>query len=297
MQLTETWKNSFPSDITSSFKFAETRDASAILQATDPDAFNDIITALRDFHLNPDTLFRPGGNRSIIAERLDESFRQLGWREAKYSQKLTTSLKVFPWNKSTNKEVAHSFDLVSEAEGHKIDNVKGRAVVDIEWNPKDGNLDRDLANYIALYQGGIINVGILIIRSSDVSGHACDLIADINEIAGTVPAEEVTTSWLYRLDKTPKNPYGTTTTANFEKLEPRLKRGDGQGCPILAIGLSNDRYVQPVGSLADEVLRLARSTEPRVPRDKQAQYEEQLKEMLRDSTTTHDQSVPPTSQE
>ena len=37
---------------------------------------------------------------------------------------------------------------------YRIDNVKGRCAVDVEWQAKDGNLDRDIAAYRALYDAG-----------------------------------------------------------------------------------------------------------------------------------------------
>ena len=36
---------------------------------------------------------------------------------------------------------------------------KDGAVVDVEWNPKDGNLDRDFGNYTTLHDTGLIDVG------------------------------------------------------------------------------------------------------------------------------------------
>jgi hypothetical protein len=41
-------------------------------------------------------------------------------------------------------------------EGYKVDNVKGRIALDVEWNAKDGNLDRDIGAYRALYDAGLM---------------------------------------------------------------------------------------------------------------------------------------------
>ncbi|MCB4825330.1 hypothetical protein LHA35_26810, partial [Roseicella sp. GB24] len=43
-----------------------------------------------------------------------------------------------------------------------VDNFKGRVVLDVEWNAKDGNLDRDLASYRSWYEAGVISAGVII---------------------------------------------------------------------------------------------------------------------------------------
>lgn len=35
-----------------------------------------------------------------------------------------------------------------------------------------------------------------------------------------------------------RDAFGTTTTTNLEKLEPRLTRGDAGGCPVLAVAIT-----------------------------------------------------------
>lgn len=276
MRLTESWREVFPGELQDTYLFAETRGAAAILAATEPEAFEDLVEVLTNFSFDADKIFRPGGNQSAIAAELDRYFRVLGWREAKYSQQLTTQLTTFPWHGSDVEEGITEDEMISDAEGHKIDNVKGRAVVDIEWNPKDGNLDRDLANYVSLYAGGMIGVGVLLIRSGEVRGPAKDLIAEIRSFDDSIDPQVKTPNWLYRMDKTPPDPYGTSTTANFEKLVPRLQRGDGQGCPILAVGINWSRYVGPEENLGEEAVRLAGLTTPRVPATHQLKYTKRL---------------------
>ena len=45
-----------------------------------------------------------------------------------------------------------------------VDNRKGRVLVDIEWNAKDGNLDRDLAAYRAWHEAGLIDAAMIITK-------------------------------------------------------------------------------------------------------------------------------------
>lgn len=277
--MTTSWEQAFPHELRRIFKFAETRDAAAILKATEPEAFDDIVSVLNDFFIDVDFLYRPGGNRSKMAEMLDEAFRLRGWREARYSQELSTTLTVFPWKDASTPETTEQVTAVMDAEGHKIDNVKGRAMVDVEWNPKDGNLDRDISNYVALYNGGLINVGVLIVRSDSFREKAVELFEDIRNIAVKVPNEVKTINWVYR-DSVSRNPYETTTTANFEKAVPRLRRGDGQGCPVLVIGIGWESFRHPETSLENEILRLAQSTEtPVVPKSRYKEFEKKWQDL------------------
>ena len=66
-------------------------------------------------------------------------------------------------------------------EGYKVDNVKGRVALDVEWNAKDGNLDRDVGAYRALYDAGLIDGAVVLTRTHD----------DLRELAATWPAPPV----------------------------------------------------------------------------------------------------------
>ena len=45
---------------------------------------------------------------------------------------------------------------------YRIDNVKGRVALDVEWHAKDGNLDRDIAAYRALYEAGVVDGAVMV---------------------------------------------------------------------------------------------------------------------------------------
>lgn len=257
VELTDSWKQVFPARLQQRLKFAETRSASAILAATSPGEFVEVVEVLTCFELDIDRLVRPGGSKSRIAKELDESFRKVGWREARCDQRLETRLSLFRWAGSEREEEDQIKMTVNEYGGHKVDNVKNRAALDVEWNSKDGNLDRDISNYTALYDAGIIDVGILITRSHDLKQPVEELIQQVKSITWSMAENEASSQWIYRISKTPDKPYGTSTTANFEKLVPRLERGDGRGCPILAIGIGWDTYTGPIAGVEAEVRRLA----------------------------------------
>lgn len=260
MQLTESWKSVIPESIHHRYDIAETRNAAAILKVTSPDAFADMVDVLETFDLTVDKLTTPGGSKSVVAKELDDSFRVKGFREARFDQSLTTRLTVFRWTASPDpNEKQHVIESENEYGGHKVDNVRGRAALDVEWNPKDGNLDRDLGNYVSLYEGGIIDVGVIITRMGDEFRHLVrDLIAKVKAV--DIPAENA--AWHERMSKLADDPYGTSTTSNFGKLVPRLKRGDGRGCPILAIAVTDRCMVMPTDSVEAEVQRLAAAMMP-----------------------------------
>lgn len=258
MELTQSWREVFPEEVQQRYLFAEIRSAAAILAATSPDEFADLVAVLETFYLDVDRLVRPGGSKSMIAGELDESFRRFGWREARFDQDLETSLHLFRWNAAPEPEKDQVRSTVNHYGGHKVDNVKGRAALDVEWNPKDGNLDRDISNYTALYDAGIIDVGVLVTRSQDQFREPVfNLIRDVKQISRSFNQDTLRPAWVTRMMKTPDDPYKTTTTANFEKLLWRLERGDGRGCPMLAIGIGWDTYRSPADGLRAEVARLA----------------------------------------
>lgn len=255
VELTESWRDVMPQHLLDRYEFAETRNATTLLASTHPVEFEQLCAVLSEFHFDVERIVRPGGSKHLISLELDEAFRELGWREGRYDQELTTTLTLEPYRAAGE---AAKLRRVSRNEygGHKIDNVRGRIGLDVEWNPKDGNLDRDFGNFRALYDGGALDVGIILTRT--VSGMRelwIDTIARSKDIAG---GDEWSPEWRRRLAKTPNDPLGTSTTSNFEKLVPRVKRGDGGGCPILAIAITARLYRWPA-DLDAAILELAES--------------------------------------
>ncbi|MBX9717566.1 MAG: restriction endonuclease [Microbacteriaceae bacterium] len=214
---------------------------------------DELAQVLDGFYFDVERIVRSGGSKHFISAELDEAFRVSGWREAKFKQNLTTELILNPYRPAGEKakEVRQS---ESEYEGHQIDNVKGRVGLDVEWNPKDGNLDRDFSNFRNLYDAGVLDLGVFIVRrESGMRGLWSDTIARAKDLH---QGNFVSAEWDARLAKTPADPLGTSTTSNFEKLVTRLRRGDGGGCPILAIAITT-RCFQAPGDLDVEIRRVA----------------------------------------
>jgi hypothetical protein len=221
VELTESYLRVVPVSVQERYELRETRNAAVILSVTNPDEFAELIEALDGFVLRIDDLVHPGGNESKLAARLNDRFRSRGWREGRIDTRVKSELRILPYRPSGESAptVRHS-EVFNE--GYKVDNVKGRVALDVEWNAKDGNLDRDIGAYRALYDAGLIDGAIVVTRTQkDLRPLACDLARQ----AG------------FSEDEANKR-LQTTTTTNLEKLQPRMTRGDAGGCPVLAIAIS-----------------------------------------------------------
>lgn len=221
MELTHGWSTALPSGIAERYELRETRNATAVLAATSPDEFGEICAVLADFVLTTADLVEAGGNESRLAARLNAAFRARGWREGRVDTVVTSRLQVQPWTPAGERAVTvRESEVVNE--GYKVDNVKGRVALDVEWNAKDGNLDRDVGAYRALYDAGLIDGAVLLTRTHD----------DLRELA-----RELTRA-AGRSDDEVRSRLSTSTTTHLGKLESRMTRGDAGGCPLLAVAIS-----------------------------------------------------------
>lgn len=216
MDLTNSYEIAVPGDVRARYEWRETRNAAAIISATNPECFAEVVEVLADFKLEALDITEAGGSKSRVPKRLDLAFRELGWREGRHDTRIVSALSVMPYKPAGEKKAV----LVEKEvfnEGYKVDNVKDRVALDVEWHAKDGNLDRDVSAYRALYDAGIIDGAIVLTRS----------FAAIRALS-------------IKLGR--PGGFTTTTTTTLEKLEPRLTRGDGGGCPILAVAITDRCY-------------------------------------------------------
>jgi hypothetical protein len=229
MELTHGWSTAVPPSVAERYELRETRNAAAVLAATSPDEFAEICAVLAGFVLTTADLVEAGGNESRLAARLNAAFRTRGWREGRVDTVVTSRLQVQPWAPAGEHGVTvRESEVVNE--GYKVDNVKGRVALDVEWNAKDGNLDRDIGAYRALYDAGLIDGAVLLTRTHD----------DLRELA-----RELTRA-AGRSDDEVRSRLSTSTTTHLGKLESRMTRGDAGGCPLLAVAISR-RCWTPAG--------------------------------------------------
>lgn len=221
MELTGSWSTALPAAVAERYELRETRNAAAVLGATCPDEVHEICAVLTGFTLTTTDLVEAGGNESRLAARLNTAFRERGWREGRVDTVVTSRLQVQPWHPAGELGVTVRESEVFN-EGYKVDNVKGRVALDVEWNAKDGNLDRDIGAYRALYDAGLIDGAVLLTRTHD----------DLRELARELARAAG------RSDDEVRSRLSTSTTTHLGKLESRMTRGDAGGCPVLAVAIS-----------------------------------------------------------
>lgn len=225
MDLTRSHERFVPDAVRERYEIAETRQAAAVLWATNTDLFDEIVEALNEFEIRRTDLITPGGQETQLARRFNTSLRRRGWREARVDTDIELKLRIMPYRPAGEQDATVTSTTVNNR-GYKVDNFKGRVALDLEWNAKDGNLDRDIGAYRALYEAGMIDVAVLVTRTlTDLREFAARVRMD----AGMPEAEA-------------RKALNTTTTTNLDKLLPRLTRGDAGGCPILAVAISSRTY-------------------------------------------------------
>lgn len=205
--------------------FLETSSAAAVLRSVCPSEWKDITEVLNSFTLDPSSWLKKGGNRGDIAKIIDEMFSKLGWRETRVDLVTQGVLR------SKNLEILEKLPPV-EQEGYLVDNFKGRVALDVEWNAKDGNLDRDLSAYRAWHEAGVISAAVLITQDR----------VGLKSLAEKLWAEyQQTLASDQRSAKLPID-LGTSTTTNLEKAALRVRRGVMGTCPLLIVAATPDTW-------------------------------------------------------
>ncbi len=213
--------NVLPAVTRDRWEFMETNSAAAVMKAICPAEWQDIVQVLSTYRLSPEFWLKAGGNRGDIAEQIDGHFSARGWQEARLDLETTGIL--------LNKKNAEIGTLPPvRQEGYLVDNFKGRVVLDVEWNAKDGNLDRDLASYRSWYEAGVISAGVIITKDRL---RLLTLARNIwAEYQATLP-EQLRDAEL-PIDLT------TSTTTTFDKAQIRVRRGVMGTCPVLIVAAS-----------------------------------------------------------
>lgn len=228
---TFTYRDAFPAEILDRYTFMETGSATAIAKSVCSQEYLDIEDVLSKFFLTSQLLLTKGGSRGPIPRIIDGAFSSKGWIEARVD--LYKRAFLFPGQNMSPAiddplgEYANRH-VISEVyqQGYSVDNVKGRVALDVEWNPKDGNLDRDFSAYRAWHEEGLIDLCVLITRMHE----------DTKELADALWNNFIATNPQYKQEKQTVE-YRTSTTANFEKARERVLRGDLGTCPILVVGI------------------------------------------------------------
>lgn len=215
------------------WKFLETSSAAAVLRSVCREEWNDIVHVLTNFALAPSRWLKAGGNRGDIAREIDDMFAARGWREIRVD--LHTHAILLD-----KKEVIIETRPVTKQEGYLVDNFKGRVALDVEWNAKDGNLDRDLSAYRAWHEAGVISAAVLITQDRVELKFLAEKIW--SDYQNTIASE-------LRSNKLPID-LNTSTTTNLEKAALRVRRGVMGTCPLLIIAACAATWDQAAYSAA-----------------------------------------------
>ncbi len=208
-----------PADILARYEVFSYRNAARILQGSFPAQYDEIIAALRRLTITRRMIRSPGGSKSEIARYIDGLFDP-GWQETRIIGDLTVRLVSAKGETEFSRYTRQGY-----LDGHRIDFVKGRVALDLEWNSKDQTYDRDLSAFAAFYHAGAIDLGVIITRGSAMNNDFFRGLGKVLDKDGREGAGEV-----YRK-------YGASTTW-MGKLLYRLDAGRNGGCPVLAIGLT-----------------------------------------------------------
>jgi hypothetical protein len=223
-----------PAALRKKFRFDEREHATAILATDFKKQFKDILDCMAAFTLKKSYFAVGGGARSPIPEVIDgflqgASPAQFKTLKANAANKLPKRAPTAPIGPTAGRGWKEKkFDIEIRVDGgsvpiptHKIDNFlkldeDERGVgVEVEWNNKTEFYDRDLNNFRLLRQLGVLSVGVIITRCSELQ-------TIFDEIG--------------RGDS-----FGNSTT-HWDKLIPKVDGGGAGGCPLLLIGLGHECY-------------------------------------------------------
>lgn len=219
--------------------------AEAILTQDMPAALAEIEEVLLTLRIPVAELVAGGGGEAKSTQRLRRAFAGLGWRKQTIQvRKLVNDREV-------------------TALSHEIDHFKAFAeyavALEIEWNNKDPFFDRDLESFKRLHAEGALSVGVIVTRGRTLQAgmrtiidefatrHAVASFADLVahgyepsprqraniEKRMRRPGTAFATAWVeeFVADK-----FGEATT-HWRKLDDRVRRGVGNPCPLLLIGI------------------------------------------------------------
>ena len=216
--------------------------ARAVLTKDFPGPLNELCGVLLGLRLTDVEMIRGGGGEAGSTQRLRRALSKCGWPKR-------------------NVIISKTVDGEKRAStSHEIDHVRrteaGAIALEIEWNNKDPFFDRDLENFQRLHSEGVISVGAIVTRGRSMNeslydivlvcaiAHAIQDFDDLAAIFGLDPTrrqrkmvkatgKDFPRAWarMFVRDK-----FGSATT-HWDKLQERIKRGVGNPCPLLLIGL------------------------------------------------------------
>ena len=234
------------------FDLAVTNHSGAILTHDFAEEAAALAAQLASFRVSMAELIGGGGGESGQTQRLRHALDDAGWRKHRFHVQTIVD------------------GIEREGISHEVDHVRfcppGALALEVEWNNKDPFFDRDLENFQRLHALSAISVGIIVTRGASFQDgiraritdwlHTNDLTSEADlerlgigdrtarqksrvaaQVARGTPFHEAFAS-AFTADK-----FGPSTT-HWAKLEDRIRRGVGNPCPLVLIGL-------PLGIITD----------------------------------------------
>lgn len=224
--------------------------ALAILKVDFSDAAAELEQVILNQSVPIEEIIGSGGGETKGTQRLRNGLTNKGWLKSTFTIEKTI-------NGEPRESISHTVDHVRTIEW--ATGLHYRIALEIEWNNKDPFFDRDLENFKRLHSEGGISLGILITRGRSLQASMPDLVRRwvdekqspdrLDELGVTQTARQKR-EVLKRTNRA-KNPipfreawtshfvsdkFGAATT-HWRKLEDRIKRGVGNPCPLVLIGL------------------------------------------------------------
>lgn len=227
--------------------------AQAILTVDFPGLLGELVEVLDELTIPIEEIIGSGGGETKGTQRLRRGLAAKGWTKKNFEIEKTI-------NGVKSESISHEVDHVRTVEAEEDETISVVAL-EIEWNNKDPFYDRDLENFKRLHAEGAISVGIIVTRGSELQSALPSLVRQwvednqLNshedvEAAGLARTKRQKDTVTARVDR-PDNPipfrdawaaafvadkFGMATT-HWSKLEDRVRRGVGNPCPLLLIGI------------------------------------------------------------
>jgi len=217
--------------------------AEAILTHDMRQAVSDIEDTLLHVQIPVEELVRGGGGEGQLTQRLRNELSDIGWKKHKFEiQKIVDGVP--------KESISHEIDHVKAFDGSTF-------ALEIEWNNKDPFYDRDLENFKRLHAEGAISIGGIITRGKSLHEGMREIIEKfaikkkIDHVDMLTPYYSPTQRQkeLYESASKAKDSFAKgwanafvadkfgEATTHWRKLEDRVKRGVGNPCPLLLIGI------------------------------------------------------------
>lgn len=234
------------------FEVYFTRFSDSIMKDHFGEVLDDLKYVLCGFWIRESQIISGGGGLSSITQILRDRLYDRGWNKINIKSEQRVRSRVL-------KNESHEIDHFKEFQ-------KGNVGLEIEWNNKDPFFDRDLENFRKIHQLEEIAFGIIITRGNTLQTEllyvferylkslpALDIELIRDDISLSVKDAKIISDYIDQNDRTVAiekiakklytSKYGKTTT-HIDKLLLRIDRGVGNPCPLVVIGIGDERLTQ-----------------------------------------------------